>query len=297
MDSGPKADRMIKQRIQVYSLIESLHGVELIRIVDQPPAEQVAQNVVIPHRHDHYCCFFLDKGALDFRIDFQEFTIPCSSLLVSCPGQVHQLGSAKDVAGWFMAFEARFVDPKARMIIEQSFAKIILLDLSPDDQCWFAALFELIQSALASEESQLFNAQLLQALINALFYKLVAAFQAQEEQRIQAHSPRRSEIVKTFRQLVQERFLVLKKPADYASQMNLSVSYLNDTLKSVTGFCSTYFIQHEVIREAQRLLVYTDKSVKEIAFALGYDDAKYFTRLFNKTTGRSPIAFRKANTP
>ncbi|WP_162387073.1 AraC family transcriptional regulator [Spirosoma endbachense] len=286
---------MTKEGIQLYSLIESLTGVELIRIVDQPPIQQVEQKVIIPHRHDHYCCFFLEKGELAFSLDFQQFTIPSSSLLVSCPGQVHQLGSAKDVAGWFMAFEARFVDPKARMVIEQSFANVVLLDLSPEDQRWFAAIFELIQSTQAGTESQSFNPQLLQALINALFYKLVAVFQSQEDQRIQAHSLRRIEIVKTFRQLVQEQFLVLKKPADYAVRMNLTVSYLNDSLKSVTGFSSTYLIQHEVIREAQRLLIYTDKSVKEIAFVLGYNDTKYFIRLFGKTAGRSPITFRKAN--
>jgi len=286
---------MTKEAIHLYSLTESLSGVELIRIADQPPIQQVEQKVIIPHRHDHYCCFFLEKGELAFSLDFQQFTIPGSSLLVSCPGQVHQLGSAKDVTGWFMAFEARFVDPKARMVIEQSLENIVLLNLSPDDQRWFAAVFELIQPTLTGNESLPFNSQLLQALINGLFYKLVALYQAQENQRIQAHSVRHTEIVKTFRQLVQQQFLFLKKPAGYAAQMNVSVSHLNDTLKSVTGFSSTSIIQHEVIREAQRLLVYTDKSVKEIAFALGYNDAKYFIRLFGKTTGRSPITFRKAN--
>ena len=43
---------------------------------------------------------------------------------------------------------------------------------------------------------------------------------------------------------------------------------------------------------AKRLLYHTDKSVKEIAFELGYDDYPYFSRLFTKSTGMSALTFR-----
>nr|WP_262898746.1 helix-turn-helix domain-containing protein [Dawidia soli] len=75
--------------------------------------------------------------------------------------------------------------------------------------------------------------------------------------------------------------------------MSFSTSYLNDTIKSVTGFTTTYFIQQEMFREGQRLLCYTDLSVKEIAALLGYDDHKYFNRLFTKLANLSPGRFRK----
>jgi YesN/AraC family two-component response regulator len=74
--------------------------------------------------------------------------------------------------------------------------------------------------------------------------------------------------VKKFNQMVQEQFLIFKKPADQAGSQ-------------------------EIFREAQRLLFYTGESVKEIAFQLGYEDYKYFMGSFSKTTGTSPAAFRK----
>jgi len=64
------------------------------------------------------------------------------------------------------------------------------------------------------------------------------------------------------------------------------------SLKAVTGFPVTYHIQHEVIREAQRLLAYSDLSVKEVVAALNFEDEKYFGRLFRKLTGRSPAELR-----
>jgi AraC-like DNA-binding protein len=45
--------------------------------------------------------------------------------------------------------------------------------------------------------------------------------------------------------------------------------------------------------EAKRRLFYTNESVKEIAFRLGYDDYAYFTRLFTKVCGISPTRFRE----
>jgi AraC family transcriptional activator of pobA len=47
-----------------------------------------------------------------------------------------------------------------------------------------------------------------------------------------------------------------------------------------------------VILEAKRLLYYSDKSVKEIAAALGFDDYPYFSRLFTKVTGMTALVFR-----
>ncbi|NJK94096.1 MAG: AraC family transcriptional regulator [Bacteroidales bacterium] len=40
-------------------------------------------------------------------------------------------------------------------------------------------------------------------------------------------------------------------------------------------------------------MMYTDKSVKEIAGLIGYDDQHYFSRLFNKEANISPSDYRK----
>jgi len=95
-----------------------------------------------------------------------------------------------------------------------------------------------------------------------------------------------------FRQLVTQRFKTMKSPADYAEAMHLSLSYLNEIVKETTGFPVSYWIQQEVILEAKRLLYYSQCSVKEIAFELGYEDHTYFSRLFKKQAGQTPGEFR-----
>jgi len=74
--------------------------------------------------------------------------------------------------------------------------------------------------------------------------------------------------------------------------LSLSAVYLNECVKNVTGLPVSYHIQHEIIKEAQRLLFYSGNSIKEIGFSLGYEDIQYFHRLFRKMTGFTPLQFR-----
>ena len=81
----------------------------------------------------------------------------------------------------------------------------------------------------------------------------------------------------------------------YAKCLNISTPYLNECVKRTTGYSVSYHIHQRVILEAKRLLYHSDKSVKEIAGELGYDDYSYFIRLFVKVTGMTPLTFRGKN--
>ena len=76
--------------------------------------------------------------------------------------------------------------------------------------------------------------------------------------------------------------------------LNISAPYLNEALKKVTGLPVTYWITHETMLEAKRLLFYTDLTVKEIAHQLGYEDHTYFSRLFKNSESTTPLAFRNS---
>jgi len=102
-------------------------------------------------------------------------------------------------------------------------------------------------------------------------------------------------VTKTFRKLLERHYTTAKRPADYARLLNISVPYLNECVKNATGFAVSHHIQQRVVLEAKRLLYHSDYSVKEIAATLGYDDYPYFSRLFNKQTGTTALAFRNKN--
>ena len=75
--------------------------------------------------------------------------------------------------------------------------------------------------------------------------------------------------------------------------MHITPGHLNDVIKEVTGKNAKQFIDDRRILEAKRLLYWTEKPVKEIAWELGFDDAAYFTRYYKKETGELPTAFQR----
>lgn len=78
-----------------------------------------------------------------------------------------------------------------------------------------------------------------------------------------------------------------------ARRSRLSVPYYSALFKRITGFSPMeYFIRLKIQRACQ-LLDTTNFRVGEVAAALGWEDAFYFTRIFRKITGKSPRAYRQ----
>lgn len=88
--------------------------------------------------------------------------------------------------------------------------------------------------------------------------------------------------------------LGLPKVQSIASQLGVSVDYLSDMLRTVTGMNTQQHIHGKLIEKAKELLSTTDLSVKEIAFQLGYDYPQSFNKLFKKKTAISPLDFRNS---
>lgn len=95
-----------------------------------------------------------------------------------------------------------------------------------------------------------------------------------------------------FKQLLEENFLTLHKPSDYASLLAMTPN--NFTKQCTRRFNKTpsQLIQERLILEAKKQLHLTRLSIKEIAFALKFQDEYYFSRVFKKMTKISPQTFR-----
>lgn len=78
----------------------------------------------------------------------------------------------------------------------------------------------------------------------------------------------------------------------FATRMNLSSNYLSDLLKRYTGKTTQEHIHLQLVERAKLLLWGSDKSVSEIAYALGFEHPSHFTKVFKTRTGKSPSAFR-----
>ena len=100
------------------------------------------------------------------------------------------------------------------------------------------------------------------------------------------------DIVRRFYILVDQNFREKKQVQDYADLLFRSPKTLSNLFSSC-GVPSPLRIIHERVEaEAKRLLLYSNKSAKEIADILGFEDQASFSRFFKNMTGQSAVQFR-----
>lgn len=100
------------------------------------------------------------------------------------------------------------------------------------------------------------------------------------------------DIVRQFHQLVDRNFREKKQVQDYAEMLHRSPKTLSNLFSSCGCPSPLSVIRERVNAEARRLLLYTDKTSKEIAFLLGFDDTAIFSRFFSQMNGMSATEYR-----
>ncbi len=74
----------------------------------------------------------------------------------------------------------------------------------------------------------------------------------------------------------------------YAGQLNKSPKTISNIFSLYSKKTPLQVIQERIITEAKRLFYYTDKSVKEIAGDLGFEDSSHFSKFYKKYTAQNP---------
>jgi len=101
------------------------------------------------------------------------------------------------------------------------------------------------------------------------------------------------DVFRDFSRYLEIHFREKHQVADYAELLHIAPKTLTHKFKNLHLESPNQLIINRILLEAKRLLFYTDKSVKEIAYDLGYEDPAYFNRLFTQKTGSTPSNFKK----
>lgn len=99
-------------------------------------------------------------------------------------------------------------------------------------------------------------------------------------------------IIAKLKDLLDKHYSQLHSPKDYAELLFMSAKTLSKIVKDTYGKPLSTLISDRIIIEAKRELYLTGKTIKEIAFELGYEDEYYFSRFFKNKTGISPKNYR-----
>lgn len=259
-------------------------GRESVRNVDWDQLKQA-------HRDDYHVFLLLEKGTASFEIDFQKHRSKAYGVMYIQPYQVHKVLASDDMVFIALLINDESLNAEYRNALEE-ITPAKPLALSKEIFSILSETAALCIKLYHRKSGRLYHS-LLKDSCNTLVGLIASQFIIQSKP---AERLSRFEVVaRAFKTLLEKNFVTGKRPAFYADALKISIPYLNECVNNVTGFSVSHHIQQRVVLEAKRLLYHSDRSVKEIAAELGYDDHAYFSRLFTKVEGLSAIAFRNKN--
>ena len=99
-------------------------------------------------------------------------------------------------------------------------------------------------------------------------------------------------MMRAFRFIVENAGNPELKIDDISNEIGMSRSVLYNKVKATTGMTPVDFVRHIRIKKACEMLRKTDDTLSSIAFAVGFTDPKYFSKVFKKETGIVPTEYR-----
>ena len=261
-----------------------------------PLRQQTGYDPGDPHRHNYYEIFFFEKGGGDHTIDFETIPVHDQSIHFVSPGQVHQLRRASDSYGSVISFSREFYYlglQEKNLLFEMPFLNNAMartvLNLSEEA---FSTCLHLVQAMAQEAGAALpYTPHQLRSYLNILMIQCKRFFEQQPPYHMHSHSEQPLFI--RFRQTLEEHFFHLHQVQEYSEMLSVSDKQLNELVKAHSGYTALEYIHARLLLETKRLLLYSELSLKEIAFHLSFDDPSHFSRFFKSKTGTSPGHFRE----
>lgn len=103
-------------------------------------------------------------------------------------------------------------------------------------------------------------------------------------------------LVERAKRFINERFYSAVKTEEMATAFNVSYSTLIHKFKKETGKTITEYKLSKQVAEAKSLLSFTDMSICQVAFHVGFGTNTYFSKIFKRETGLTPKEYREKTT-
>lgn len=243
---------------------------------------------------DNFTIIWIEKGIRNIQIDFELFDPTPGSIFFILPGQQVFLEFESKPSGWIIHFSSCFFKNRIEenLIIKQvdifsTFAEVPKIILSPKIGERIHLIAEMIDEFAGSEIPNK------EAAAASLLKTLLIYCDSRCNIRLNVENQSNDiQIARVYKNLVSKHFKEIHQVSEYADMMNLSPRYLNQVVKKVLGVTAKSVIHEQIIIKARRELKFSNDSIKEIAFNLGFCDSFYFSNYFKKMIGCSPSDYR-----
>ena len=253
--------------------------------------EGLDHNPNLPHRVSFFALLIVLDGMGSHQIDLKEYPIKKGTVLKIAKGQVHAFQENPNYDGYLILFTEEFVlnyfSKSSIEFISHLYNYHINEPLVEGGNLNEA----FIENVLAELDDHNTYAQrnIVAAMLELYLLRLERLSQtADQNKKSYQHYP----LFLEFKNLVEKQYTQTRNVKDYAKILQISTKHLNQIVKEFTLNTAKHFIDDFVTLEIKRAIASTNSSLKEIGYAVGFDEMTNFTKFFKKQTGTTPKRFK-----
>ncbi len=269
---------------------------DIIRI-EELLQRKLDHNICTNHIVKFYIIVFVLEGEGYHTIDFTDYKYQKGTILLIRKDQIQKFFKSTNVKGYLLVFTEEFIvshlnKPEALKSFQLfneflSFPKIELKDIE-DEFSNFHILIKQIESEYKCNDE--YSIGIIRSALHMMITKLFRI--KSKNGQLSSKKKYLAEFL-SFQEMVEKNCFTNKKVKEYAQKMGFSTKTLNNIVQTVVNKPAKAFIDEIAIMQIKRLLISTNKPIKEIAYLAGFDDPANFFKYFKKSVGSSPESFRK----
>ena len=264
--------------------------------------------VGVTHKHEFVEIVYILSGSAIHTVGEKQYRVDCGDVTVINAGIPHKFTSVGDAGENFVTYDLMFSPEffEASAIGMGDFESLknsyLFYSLFPSEASSqpdmhvsggrfsdYGEIFSRIYQEYQRKEKGYIQ------LIRAYIISLIIKFFRDVERSDSIHlSSGKLKTVYSAIAYMQENYNTKLLVDDIASRAFLAPDYFRKIFKKVTGQSVSAYMQRLRVDEACRLLSTTDIPIKDICFAVGYNDVTTFYQSFKKITGKTPNKYRKA---
>ncbi|MFA0552440.1 helix-turn-helix domain-containing protein [Vibrio lentus] len=242
-----------------------------------------------PHRHEYWELVWCMDNLGSQSIDFVDYDNKVGRIFTIAPGQVHRSELVGENAR-LLVFTPGFVKTNHRntQLVDTVFAmhqsRPPYLDCNEEGNRYLLPIFTMIKEECEREDN---DWDLVESLVNS-FLRYILRFATQSSLKGEVRDSRVNKVV----DLIEQHYTTHKHCEFYAQALSITNKRINEIVKAERGKTVTQLIHDRTILEANRELIFSTKTIKTIAFELGFEDPAYFSRFYRGQMKESPAEFR-----
>jgi AraC family transcriptional activator of pobA len=252
-----------------------------------------------PCRIDAVTILFCIDGEINCSVNLKDYNVTSGGILVNFPENIIQIHSVKSLDIYAIVISSKFIsnlliDSRASLNFYLEAKQSLLTYVQNSDLTALKPYYDLIKANMTSTRPE--SSQILKGLVSALLFNVMSLMHDSDDDAsgdsLATKQTHTGLLFQKFINLLTEYHNNERSVKFYASQLCITSNYLSLLVRQHSAKSPSDWINAYVTVEAKAMLLFSGKTVKEVAYALHFPTQSSFGKYFKQQTGISPKKYR-----